>query len=251
MREAIIAALVALLVLAGAAQAGIVTRTVEYHHGDWDLLGYVAFDDALPDRRPGVLVAHVWAGPRPFMQEQAQRLARLGYVGLVTNIYSTEPGDQARMTADVARNRALLLARAAAALERLQRQPQVDPARLAAVGFGVGGATVLDLAGSGAPLAGVVSVDGVLDAAATGAGGSLRARVLLLQGAEDREMPPDRMRAFLKRVESEGTDWQMVLYGGAGQGFANPEGASFDPKAERRAWAAMGLFFAEVFGEEY
>lgn len=246
MKKAIIA--LWLVLFAGPVRAELITETVEYHHGDRDLLGYVAYDDALSGKLPGVLVVHEWTGPRPFMQAQAERLARLGYLGFVSNIYSAELGEVPRATADFVRNRVLLQERATAALAALQRQPRLDPTRVAVVGFGFGGNTALDLAGGGTPLAGVVSVHGALDAKLLGGGENLHARVLALQGAADRKGAPAQVQAFQQAIGS--ADWQLVLYGGAGNAFANPEAASYNAEADRRAWAAIDLFFSEIFGKK-
>jgi len=232
--------------LAGPLRAEIVTETIQYHHGKRDLLAYVAYDSALTGKLPGVLMLHEWTGPRPFMPQQAKRLAQLGYVAVVSNIYSEEEGG-ARATKDFTINRPLLQARATAALALLQRRPQVDPTRLAVVGFGFGGNTALDLA-SAAPLSGVVIIHGVLDAKLLGGGNNVRGRVLALQGAADPKRTPDQVQAFQQAIGSG--DWQLVIYGGAGDAFANPETASYNREIEGRAWATMGLFLSEIFGGE-
>ena len=59
----------------------IQTRTIDYIDGDTELQGYLAWDDALEGKRPGVMVSHAWAGRSDFENGKAEDLAKLGYVG--------------------------------------------------------------------------------------------------------------------------------------------------------------------------
>ncbi|MCL4693777.1 MAG: dienelactone hydrolase family protein, partial [Candidatus Hydrogenedentes bacterium] len=71
----------ALTFLAIPVMAAIVTENVEYRDGDTVLEGYLAYDDASAETRPGVLVVHAWMGLGEQAKESARRLAELGYVG--------------------------------------------------------------------------------------------------------------------------------------------------------------------------
>ena len=68
------------LLIAGVAQAAVKTETVEYKDGDVTLKGYLAYDDAKPGKRPGVLVIHEWWGLNEYAKSRAEQLAKLGYV---------------------------------------------------------------------------------------------------------------------------------------------------------------------------
>ena len=59
-RSVIAMAVVALT--AGASQAAIVTKTVDYEFDGVKLKGFLAYDDAAKEKRPGVLVVHEWWG---------------------------------------------------------------------------------------------------------------------------------------------------------------------------------------------
>ena len=78
-----------MLALAGAVsvQAKIVTQTVEYKQGDATLEGYLAYDDAISGKRPGVLVVHQWLGLTDYEKHRAEMLAQLGYVAFCADIY--------------------------------------------------------------------------------------------------------------------------------------------------------------------
>ncbi len=60
------------------ARGEVKTEVVEYRHGDVVLEGYLAYDDALRGKRPGVLVVHEWNGHNPYVRKRAVQLARLG-----------------------------------------------------------------------------------------------------------------------------------------------------------------------------
>ena len=46
-------------------QAALRTEVVEYKHGDIVLEGYLAYDDGVKGKRPGVMVVHEWMGHNP------------------------------------------------------------------------------------------------------------------------------------------------------------------------------------------
>ena len=61
------------------AQAAVVTKTVSYRQGGVNLQGYLAFDNQLKGKRPGVLIVHEWWGLNDYARKRARQLASLGY----------------------------------------------------------------------------------------------------------------------------------------------------------------------------
>jgi len=249
-----------MLALLAAATAGaeVRTKTVEYKQGDAVLEGFMAWDDAVHGARPGVLVVHQWMGLTPYEQMRAQELARLGYVAFAADLYGK--GIRPKTTAEAGAlagkykaDRALLRARVNAGLAVLRASEMVDPKRLAAIGYCFGGTSVLELARSGADVAGVVSFHGGLDSPDPAAGKNIKAKVLVLHGADDPFNSPKDIAAFQQEMRSSGVDWQMVYYGGAVHSFTQKNagsdpstGAAYNEAADRRSWQAMKDFFAEV-----
>ncbi len=241
------------------AQAKIQTQTVVYKQGKTALEGYLAWDDASADKRPGVLVVHDWMGISDQTKKEVDRLAELGYVAFAADIYGkgVRPAD-AKAAGEQAgkfkNDRKLLRARARAGLDLLARNKLVDPARLAAIGFCFGGTTALELARDGAPLVGVVSFHGGLATPTPEDAKNIKGKVLVLHGADDPHVPADEVAAFQKEMRDAGVDWQFIAYGGAVHAFTvpaagndNSTGAAYNARADVRSWAAMKQFFAEVF----
>ena len=164
----LIPALAVGLLLASSASAAVKTSEVEYRHGDTVLQGFMAWDDSVQGSRPGVLIVHQWMGLTDYERMRAEQLASLGYVAFAVDVYGkgvrpADTGEAGELAGTYKKDRALLRARVAAGLEALRASERVDPKRIAAIGYCFGGTAVLELARSGADVAGVVSFHGGLD----------------------------------------------------------------------------------------
>ncbi len=153
-----------------AAQPTLHTEIVEYQQGDTILSGYLAYDNSVRGKRPGVLVVHDWMGLGDFYQQKAEKLAQMGYVAFAADIYGKgvrpKNREEAKTQATIYRSdRQLMRDRANAGLKVLRNHPLSKNNRLEAIGYCFGGGTVLELARSGAKVAGVVSFHGNLDTA--------------------------------------------------------------------------------------
>jgi dienelactone hydrolase len=245
---------------ASPASAAIRITMVDYKQGDTLLSGYLAYDDAAKGNRPGVLVVHEWYGLNDYAKKRAEQLAALGYVAFAADIYgkgvlAKDAKEAGAMAGKYKEDRALLRARVSAALETLRRAPNVDTSKVAAIGYCFGGTTVLELARSGADVAGVVSFHGALGTPLPAEQGKLKAKILALHGADDPFVPDDEVGAFAKEMRQAKADWELVAYGNSVHGFTNPgngndnsKGAAYNAEADRKSWARMKDFFDDVFG---
>ena len=226
-----------LLCLAVVARAEIKTQTVEYKDGDVTLKGYLAYDDAVAGKRPGVLVVPEWWGLNDYVKSRTEQLARLGYVAFAADIYgegfTTSDPKVAAQKAGQAKEAGLPRSRGKLALEQLRTNDHVDAQNLAAIGYCFGGATVLELARAGEDLKGVVS----------------------FHGAADPFVPPQQLAAFEKEMTDAKADYKVVPYAGAQHAFTNPDvdkagldGAKYNKVADEQSWQAMQQFFREIFG---
>jgi dienelactone hydrolase len=249
-----------LVTIAGAARAAIKTETVTYKEGHAEAHSFIAYDDRLSGKRPGVLVVPEWWGLNDYPRMRAKMLAQLGYVAMAVDIYgdgrNTADPKQAGQWADAleAGDRAELRTRMAAALARLKSDPRVDLGKTAAIGYCFGGATVLELARSGAEVNGVVSFHGHYDTANPARPGQVKARILACHGADDPFQSPAQIQAFQDEMRKARADWQFNVYSGARHSFTNPNagnyhvtGLAYNAEADHRSWRAMQDFFREIF----
>lgn len=239
----------------------IETRLVEYVDGDAVLEGLLAWDNEKAWPRPGVMVAHAWAGRGELEDKKAIALAELGYTGFALNLYgkgvrgaTTE--ENAALMQPFLDDRTLLQRRMALSLDTMREQSEVDENKVAAIGFCFGGLCVLDLARTGEDLAGVVSFHGLFGSPGNTAGNTIKAKVLALHGWDDPMSQPDQVLDLTRELTGQGADWQLHAYGNTMHAFTNPEandpgfGTVYNPTADSRSWTAMKNFLAEIFGTE-
>jgi dienelactone hydrolase len=255
----IIGGLIMAAIMATTAHGEIRTERIEYRHGGTLLEGYLAYDDAIKGKRPGVVVVHEWWGLNDYARHRAEQLAGLGYAAFAIDIYGkgkvTGNPKQAGEWASAFRNdRRLCRERAAAGLDVLRKRSLVDPARIAAIGYCFGGTVVLEMARGGADLKGVVSFHGGLATPNPDDARNIKGKVLVLHGADDTFESPAEIAGFQDEMRRAGVDWQMVYYGGAVHAFTNPDadkagitGVAYNEAADRSSWQAMRLFLDEIF----
>ena len=233
-------------------------KEIQYRDGDVELTGQLVWEDARNDRRPGILVVHGGAGLDEHAKGRARRFAELGFVAFACDMYGEGvAGNKEKIMPRLMQfrtDRAKLCARARAGLEVLASQPLVD-GRIAAIGYCFGGLTVLELARSGADLAGVVSVHGTLDTPRPAPAESVKAKILVCHGAIDPHVPMAQVNAFVEEMNGAGADWQLVIYGGAMHGFTHETGphlpgVAYNATADARSSAAIRDFLGELFGAD-
>jgi dienelactone hydrolase len=242
------------------ASAEMQTRPLEWSQGKQRFSGVLVYNDATSVKRPGLLMVPDWKGVTPASVEKAKQIAAAGYVVLVADVYGkgVRPKDDKAAAAQVGKlyqNLPGLRARAAAALDALRAQATkapIDTGRIGALGFCFGGKTVLELARSGADIAGVVAFHGGLDTKLPAESGALKASVLVLNGADDTYVPAEQIQGFEREMKAAGADWQFVNFSGAVHCFAlesakSPPGCVYNERAAKRAFSMMNLFFHERF----
>lgn len=235
------------------------TQDFEYRLGDLTFRGYLAYDEDKPGKRPGILVVHEAWGIGDHVRERARRLASLGYVALAADMFGE--GKQAAdtqeglgWTAGLRNDVPTLRARIRAAFDALADLPQVDAERVASIGYCFGGTASLELARSGAPVAGVVGFHSNLSTQQPAQAGGITAKVLVCIGAQDPFIPPAQVQGFVEEMTQAGVDFQVILYGGAKHSFTNPQAGergldalAYHQPSDERSWLAMQNFFHEIF----
>lgn len=255
--------LLALLFLALSATAGraapeVEAGPVDYRSGETACEGWIAAPKAA-SRLPGVLIVHQWTGVSEHERAAADRLAKLGYVAMVADVYGKgirpRPPAAGAEAGRYKSDRSLLRSRLNDALATLAGDPRVDAGRLAVMGYCFGGTAAIELARAGAPVRAAISFHGGLDSPAPADGARIRARVLALHGDADPFVPATDVAAFVAEMRAHGVRHTLVRYPGVVHSFTHPEagddpskGAAYDAKADRDSWERAVALLRETLG---
>jgi len=242
--------------LAGAA---VKTRTVEYEYNGTKLKGFLAWDDAVQGKRPGILIVHEWWGLNDYVRRRAEQLAGLGYVAFASDMYgdgkvTEHPQEAGQFAGEVRKNIQLWQGRAKAGLKVLQEHELVDPKRLAAIGYCFGGSTALELAYTGADLKAVVTFHAALPMPSEEQAKAIKARLLINHGADDSFVPAETIQKFKAALDQAKVDYQFISYPGAVHSFTvkgsdekGLKGMAYNQEADKKSWKAMLDLFNQVF----
>ena len=238
---------------AGAARAELKKQWIDYKEGNTALYGYLVYDDTFSGKRPGVLLAHSRAGMSETTLKDSDMIARMGYVVFAEDIFGKGilPKEVPEMTAQTTiynSDRPLMRKRATAGFDVLKASPLVDAAKLAVVGYCFGGTVAVELAETGVPIVGMISVHGSFRNFSPDAAKNIKGRVLILHGAEDPVAPLEEVNTLVGHLRAAKVNWQLEVYSGSQHAFTNPQNES-EARADREYKIAMPRFFKEVFGE--
>ncbi|NHB59110.1 dienelactone hydrolase family protein [Acinetobacter shaoyimingii] len=237
----------------------IQTREIQYTAEDGsNLKGYFA---APEHTQPvaGVIVAPEWWGRNEYTEQRARELAEQGYAALAIDMY----GDK-KVTTDAKQayewmmqtfdHPDTIVTRASAGLETLAAQAEVNPDKLAAIGFCYGGKVILDLARSGANLKAVATFHANLSPKAPAQEGQVKAEILVLHGEDDSMVSLEDVAKFKEEMTAAKVNHNVLIYKNAKHGFTNPladERAKangvdlgYNAEAEQESFAAMYALLA-------
>jgi dienelactone hydrolase len=236
----------------------IETEEIAYYDGETRCLGFIAYSRDLLTPSPCVMIAPDWGGRGEEACNKALKLASMGYVGFVIDMYGqakiglTKDEKRALMT-PLRQNRTALADRIVTAFNTVAQIPQVNPAQIAAIGYCFGGLCVLDLARAGVDIKGVVSFHGLL-APPEGIGFTpIPAKILILHGNDDPLVPPQEITAFSQEMTQRHVDWQIHIYGLTAHSFTDSKanddemGLHYNEKADQRSWQSTEQFLYELF----
>ena len=253
---------IGLMLVAAAAQAAIQGKEVSYEADGTKLKGYVAYDDAVKGKRPGVLVVHEWWGLNDYARKRARMLAQRGYTALALDMYGNgkmahHPDDAQKFSSEVSQNEALAKARFEAALALLKQQKTVDADNIGAIGYCFGGSVALNMARIGEPLKVVESFHGGLKTSHPAEPGVVKARIASFTGEADPFIPAEQVAAFRQEMEKAGVTPLVVTYPGAMHSFTSPEAdrlgkefnlpMAYNADADKDSWNKGMALMDEVF----
>ncbi|GAB2556730.1 dienelactone hydrolase family protein [Rhodanobacter koreensis] len=243
-----------------ATQAKMVQRPVEWTLDGTRFHSVLVYDDASAAKRPGLVMVPNWYGINDAAVQKAEMIAGRDYVILLTDMYGAsvrpQQGNAEQAQAAVKPlygDRTLMRKRMSEALAQLKAQAAsapIDTGKLAAIGFCFGGSAVLDLARSGADIAAVVSFHGGLSTDNPSLAKNIKARVLAMNGADDKGTMPDADK-FMDEMRSSPADWQFVVIGHAVHCFTevgeNSPGCRYDARAAARSYRLMHDWLRAAF----
>ncbi len=248
----------------GGAEAAVVGEDVSYESGGTTFSGYIATDESVSGKRPGVIVVHEWWGQNEYVRERADMLAEMGYTAIALDMYgdgkvADHPDDAGKFAGEVRQNMDVAEARFLAAMELLKQQPNVDPERIAAIGYCFGGGIVLEMARRGVDLDAVASFHGSLGTASPAEAGAIKAKVAVFNGADDPFVKAEQIEAFKGEMDSAGADYVFVNYPGALHSFTNPDADAngekfslplkYDAEADADSWQQTESLLQEAFAK--
>jgi dienelactone hydrolase len=230
---------------------------VAYSDGAQKLNGELAVPVNSTKKKAGILILPAWKGIDENSRSSAKELSANGYYAFIADIYgegnypqnSKEAGAKAGY---YKKNIKEYQQRIRLALEQLIKAG-ADSARIVVIGYCFGGTGALEAARCGLPVKGVVSFHGGLSRDTTRSIEPIKAKVLVLHGADDPNVPVKDILAFQNEMRAAKADWQMVYYANAVHSFTDPaagndnsKGAAYNATAAKRSWVAFMQFLEET-----
>jgi carboxymethylenebutenolidase len=197
---------------------------------------------------PAVIVIQEWWGLNDWVKDQARALAKEGYLALAPDLYrgkvATKQEDAHQLMMGAPSDRIDRDLRAAFAY--LQGRPDVNKAKVASIGWCMGGKWSLTLAVEEPTLAAAVAYYGAppTDDASIA---KIKAPVLGNYGGEDKGPSPEQVKAFEAAMKKAGKPVDIKIYEGAGHAFANVNNpwGGYREAAAKDAWARTTAFLAK------
>ncbi len=253
-----------LILWSSTSNAALHTEEVTYKAGDTELKGYLAYDNSIKGKRPGVLVVHEWWGHNTYARKRAEMLAQLGYIALAVDMYgdgkqASHPQDAQKFSSEISNNMELGKQRFTAALELLKHQRQTQANDIAAIGYCFGGAVVLQMAREGLPLDAVASFHGSLGTSSPAQAGKVNAKIMVAHGGADPFIKPEQITGFIDEMNNASANYRLHIYSGASHSFTNPDADKFgeqfklplryNKQADEESWSEMQHFLKNAFAD--
>lgn len=249
----------------GEADPEVTGEEVSYSTETTKMNGYIAYDEKVTGKRPGILVVHEWWGHNDYARKRADMLAELGYVALAVDMYgdgkkAAHPDDAGKFAGAVFANIDEAKARFEAALETLKANEMVDGDHIAAIGYCFGGSVVLSMANAGFDLDAVGAFhSGVELPIMPEEGKEFKTKILVANGTADAFVPLESVVNWTKKMEEIGADYEYISIEGAKHGYTDPAAdanakefgmpVGYDEAGDRKAWLALQEILYAAFND--
>ena len=242
--------------------AQIQGKALTYHVNDVAFTGYLAFDDAIQGKRPGILVVHEWWGHNDYARKRAEMLAALGYTAFALDMYgsvkqASHPDDAKKFMMAVMSDNEEMKARFQAGLDLLLAQPTVNKTKTAVIGYCMGGGIALNMARSGLDVSGIAVFHGSLGTEKPVSKGQIKTKIAAFTGGADPFVPQAQVKAFEDEMKAADVSYNLKVYPGAKHAFTNSEADHFGQKfsiplaynkdADLDSWSELQSFLHKLF----
>jgi len=213
---------IALIFLLALSAMAVESRDVSYQSGN-ETVHAVLYTPAGDGPFPALVVIHEWWGLNDWVKQQADTYAQLGYVTLAIDLYrgqvATTPDEAHQIMRGVPEDRAQRDLLAATAY--LRSLTTVNPKRVGAIGWCMGGGYALDLAVADPKLKVAVINYGHL-ATSDSTLKKIHANILGIFGGQDRGITPADVTKFEKQMKDLHKKVEVKIFPDAGHAFENP-----------------------------
>jgi carboxymethylenebutenolidase len=239
-------------------QVELENSTVNYYEGATGYLVYPVSSEkgqtTNETKLPAVIMIHENKGLNDHIKNMANLLAQQGYVVLAADMFNgevvTEQNDSRRLTQAVRSNPENAINNLQAAVEYVSSLPNVDPSRIASMGWCFGGGQSLQLAlnSQDHPLAATIIYYGSALVTDNSNLSKIKWPVLGVFGDQDRGIPVDKINEFKATLDEVGVPNEIYIYKGVGHAFANPSGDNYAPEETKDAWEKTLAFLKKYLG---
>jgi carboxymethylenebutenolidase len=239
-------------------QVELENSTVNYYEGATGYLVYPVSSEkgqtTNETKLPAVIMIHENKGLNDHIKNMANLLAQQGYVVLAADMFNgevvTEQNDSRRLTQAVRSNPENAINNLQAAVEYVSSLPNVDPSRIASMGWCFGGGQSLQLAlnSQDHSLAATIIYYGSALVTDNSNLSKIKWPVLGVFGDQDRGIPVDKVNEFKATLDEVGVPNKMYIYKGVGHAFANPSGDNYAPEETQDAWEKTLAFLKKYLG---
>jgi carboxymethylenebutenolidase len=232
-------------------------RTVSYFP---DATGYLVYPLSKKDQTtnetklPAVIMIHENKGLNAHIKNMANLLAQQGYVVLAVDLFKgevvTEQNDSRRLTQEVRSNPEVAINNLQSAVDYVSSLPNVDPSKIASMGWCFGGGQSLQLAlnSQDHPLAATIIYYGSALVTDNSNLSKIKWPVLGVFGDQDRGIPVEKVNEFKATLDEVGVPNEIYIYKGVGHAFANPSGENYAPAETQDAWEKTLAFLKKYLG---
>ena len=239
-------------------QVELKNSTVNYFEGATGYLVYPVSSEkgqsTNETKLPAVIMIHENKGLNDHVKNMANLLAQQGYVVLAADLFKgevvTEQNDSRRLTQAVRSNPENAVNNLQAAVEYASSLPNVDPSRIASMGWCFGGGQSLQLAlnSQDHPLAATIIYYGSALVTDNSNLSKIKWPVLGVFGDQDRGIPVEKVNEFKATLDEVGVPNEIYIYKGVGHAFANPSGDNYAPTETQDAWEKTVAFLKKYLG---